>query len=72
MLAGAIFSGLAMVLTITIPMRVIFGLEKYITDHVLQSVARVILFTSIIVGYAYTTEFFMSWYSGIPAERGQF
>ena len=70
--AGAIFSGLAMVLTITIPMRVIFGLEKYITDHVLQSVARVILFTSIIVGYAYTTEFFMSWYSGIPAERGQF
>ena len=70
--AGAIFSGLAMVLTITIPMRVIFGLEKYITDHVLQSVARVILFTSIIVGYAYTTEFFMAWYSGLPPERGLF
>jgi len=70
--AGAIFSGLAMVLTITIPMRVIFGLEKYITDHVLQSVARVILFTSIIVGYAYVTEFFMAWYSGLPPERGLF
>ena len=70
--AGAIFSGLAMVLTITIPMRIIFGLEKYITDHVLQSVARVILFTSIIVGYAYVTEFFMAWYSGLPPERGLF
>ena len=70
--AGAIFSGLAMVLTIVIPMRIIFGLEHYITDHVLQSLARVILFTSIIVGYAYTSEFFIAWYSGVPYERGQF
>lgn len=70
--AGAIFSGLAMVLTIVIPMRVVFNLKHYITDHVLQSMARVILFTSVIVGYAYTTEFFIAWYSGNQFERGLF
>jgi molybdopterin-containing oxidoreductase family membrane subunit len=70
--AGAIFSGLAMVLTIVIPLRVVFGMEKYITPHVMQSMAKVILFTSIIVGYAYSTEFFIAWYSGVPYERAQF
>jgi molybdopterin-containing oxidoreductase family membrane subunit len=70
--AGAIFSGLAMVLTIVIPLRVVFDFKKYITDHVLQSLARVILFTSVIVGYAYGTEFFIAWYSGVPFERGLF
>ena len=70
--AGAIFSGLAMVLTIVIPLRTVFDLKKYITDHVLQSLARVILFTSIIVGYAYATEFFIAYYSGVPFERGLF
>lgn len=67
--AGAIFSGLAMVMTVLIPVRVVFGLEAYITDHVVQSVCRVIIFTSIIVGYAYATEFFIAWYSGSPFER---
>jgi len=70
--AGAIFSGLAMVLTISIPLRYVFNLQRYITNHVLQSLARVILFTSIIVGYAYTTEFFIAYYSGVPYERGIF
>ena len=70
--AGAIFSGLAMVLTIVIPMRVVFGWEKYITPHVMQSMAKVILFTSIIVGYAYASEFFIAWYSGNAFERGLF
>ena len=70
--AGAIFSGLAMVLTIVIPLRVVFDLKKYITDHVLQSMARVILFTSVIVGYAYATEFFIAYYSGVPFERALF
>jgi molybdopterin-containing oxidoreductase family membrane subunit len=70
--AGAIFSGLAMVLTIAIPLRAIFGWEKYITLHVMQSVAKVILFTSIIVGYAYATEFFIAFYSGNPFERALF
>ena len=70
--AGAIFSGLAMVLTIVIPLRAIFGWEKYITEHVMQSMARVILFTSVIVGYAYATEFFIAYYSGNQFERGLF
>jgi molybdopterin-containing oxidoreductase family membrane subunit len=70
--AGAIFSGLAMVLTISIPLRSLFGLQRYITEHVLQSLARVILFTSIIVAYAYTVEFFIAYYSGVPYERGIF
>ncbi len=70
--AGAIFSGLAMVMTVLIPMRTVFGLEEYITTHVIQSVCRVILFTSIIVGYAYGTEFFIGWYSGSPYERAIF
>ena len=70
--AGAIFSGLAMVLTIVIPLRVVFGLEHYITPHVMQSMARVILFTSVIVGYAYATEFFIAYYSGNQFERALF
>lgn len=70
--AGAIFSGLAMVLTIVIPLRVIFGWEKYITVHVMQSMARMILFTSVIVGYSYGTEFFIAWYSGVPFEKAIF
>jgi molybdopterin-containing oxidoreductase family membrane subunit len=70
--AGAIFSGLAMVLTIVIPLRTVFNLHHYITNHVLQSMARVILFTSIIVGYAYGVEFFIAYYSGNPFERGIF
>ena len=70
--AGAIFSGLAMVMTVLIPMRTVFGLEDYITTHVIQSVCRVIIFTSIVVGYTYATEFFIAWYSGSPYERAIF
>ena len=70
--AGAIFSGLAMVLTVLIPIRAVFGLQDYITNHVIQSVSKVIIFTSIIVGYAYATEFFIGYYSGSPYERAIF
>lgn len=70
--AGAIFSGLAMVLTIVIPLRAVFGFQHYITNHVLQSMAKVILFTSLIVGYAYAVEFFIAYYSGVPYERDLF
>ncbi len=70
--AGAIFSGLSMVMTVLIPMRTVFGLQDYITNHVIQSVCRVILFTSMIVGYAYASEFFIAWYSGSPYERAIF
>ncbi len=61
--AGAIHSGLAMVLTLTIPLRKIFNYEKIITMHVLESVAKTIVFTGIIVGFAYGTELFIAWYS---------
>jgi Ni/Fe-hydrogenase subunit HybB-like protein len=61
--AGAIHSGLAMVLTLMIPLRRIFGYEKIITVQVLESVAKTIIFTGLIVGFAYGTEFFIAWYS---------
>jgi len=70
--AGAIFSGMAMVLTVMIPVRRIFGLEDYITGYHFENMARFLLLTSLIVGYAYCTEFFMSWYGGVEAEQSSF
>ncbi len=66
--AGAIHSGLAMVLTLMIPLRKIFKYEKIITMHVLESVAKTIVLTGLIVGFAYGTEFFIAWYSQNPLE----
>jgi len=70
--AGAIFSGFAMVLTMMIPVRRIFGLEEYITDYHFENMSRFLLLTSIIVGYAYAAEYFMAWYSGVEAEQTAF
>ncbi|MEE8509002.1 MAG: NrfD/PsrC family molybdoenzyme membrane anchor subunit [Myxococcota bacterium] len=70
--AGAIFSGFAMVLTLMIPVRRIYGLENYITDYHLDNMARFLLFTSIIVGYAYVFEYFIAWYSGVEYEQTSF
>ena len=67
--AGAIFSGFAMVLTLMIPVRKLFGLEDVITIKHLECMAKVVLTTGMIVGYAYTTEFFAAWYSGNETER---
>jgi Ni/Fe-hydrogenase subunit HybB-like protein len=67
--AGAIFSGFAMVLTLMIPVRKLFGLEDLITTKHLDCMAKVILTTGMMVGYAYTTEFFTAWYSGDETER---
>ncbi|MGD8541660.1 MAG: polysulfide reductase NrfD [Desulfobacteraceae bacterium] len=61
--AGAIHSGLAMVLTLMIPLRHIFHYEKIITVDVLENVAKTIILTGMIVGFAYATEFFIAWYS---------
>ncbi|HSO66633.1 MAG TPA: NrfD/PsrC family molybdoenzyme membrane anchor subunit [Desulfatirhabdiaceae bacterium] len=61
--AGAIHSGLAMVLTLMIPLRKIFKYEAIITVHVLENVAKTIVFTGLIVGFAYGTELFIAWYS---------
>lgn len=67
--AGAIHSGLAMVLTLMIPLRKIFNYQAIITTHVLESVAKTIVFTGLIVGFAYGTEFFIAWYSHNPLEQ---
>jgi len=67
--AGAIFSGFAMVLTMMIPVRRIFGLEAYITDYHFDNMGKFILLTSLIVGYSYVMEFFIAWYSGNEFEQ---
>jgi Ni/Fe-hydrogenase subunit HybB-like protein len=62
--AGAIYSGFAMVLTLAIPMRVIYGLEDFITMRHLQNMAKVMLLTGLIVAYGYGMEAFIAWYGG--------
>src|SRR6266536_5080992 len=62
--AGAIYSGFAMVLMLAIPIRKIYGLEDFITLRHLQNSAKVMLATGLIVAYGYGFEAFMGWYSG--------
>ena len=62
--AGAIYSGFAMVVMLCIPIRKIYGLEGFITDTHLDNSAKVMLATGLIVGYGYIIEAFMGWYSG--------
>ncbi|MFN7981223.1 MAG: NrfD/PsrC family molybdoenzyme membrane anchor subunit [Vicinamibacterales bacterium] len=62
--AGAIYSGFAMVLTLAIPMRAVYGLEDFITSRHLQNMAKVMLLTGLIVAYGYGVEAFMAWYGG--------
>ncbi len=62
--AGAIFSGFAMVQTLVIPARQFFGLRDIITMRHLENMNKIILVTGSMVGYAYAIEFFISWYSG--------
>ena len=70
--AGAIFSGFAMVLTLLIPIRKWYGLEHIITIKHLENMAKIILLTGSMVGYAYGMEFFIAWYSGNPYETFAF
>jgi molybdopterin-containing oxidoreductase family membrane subunit len=70
--AGAIFSGLAMVMTIVIPIRKIFGLEAYFTERHFDAMCKLVLLTSMIVFYAYLTEYFIAWYSVEVPERAAF
>jgi Ni/Fe-hydrogenase subunit HybB-like protein len=70
--AGAILSGMAMVVTIVIPIRKIFRLEAYFTNLHFDRMAQLLILTSLIVGYAYATEYFMAWYSGELYERDVF
>lgn len=70
--AGAIFSGFAMVLTLMLITRKIFKLEQYITLAHIESMNKVILVTGTIVGVAYLTELFIAWYSGYLYEQFAF
>ncbi|MBI5015479.1 MAG: polysulfide reductase NrfD [Deltaproteobacteria bacterium] len=70
--AGAIHSGLAMVLVLLIPLRRIYGLEEIIDAETLEKIAKTLILTCLIVGYSYGVEFFLAWYSGEAAELGTF
>ena len=66
--AGAIFSGFGMVLTLLIPLRSLFKLEDIVTLRHVDLMCKVLLATGSIVGYAYGMEFFIAWYGGSPYE----
>ncbi len=67
--AGAIYSGFAMVLTLAIPMRRFYGMESLITMRHINNMAKIMLATGLMVGYGYAMELFFAWYSGSPHER---
>jgi molybdopterin-containing oxidoreductase family membrane subunit len=67
--AGAIFSGMGMVVTLLVILRKSMNLEKYITIRHLEMMNKVILLTSMFVGYSYLMEFFVAWYSDEPFEQ---
>jgi molybdopterin-containing oxidoreductase family membrane subunit len=70
--AGAIFSGFAMVLTLLIPSRIIFDLKNVITVRHVENMAKICLLTGSMVGYAYAMEFFIAWYSANDYESFAF
>ena len=70
--AGAIFSGFAMVATLTIPLRKAFGLQDFITEHHMENMAKVMLVTGMIVSYGYIMELFTAWYSANQFEQYAF
>ena len=70
--AGAIFSGFAMVMTLAIIARKAFGMEDFITIGHLEKMAKIIMVTGLMVGYAYSMEFFIAWYSGNSIEQESF
>ncbi|MGI9495395.1 MAG: NrfD/PsrC family molybdoenzyme membrane anchor subunit [Mariniblastus sp.] len=70
--AGAIFSGFAMVVTLLVPVRKLYGLENLITIRHLENMNKIIMATGMMVGTAYGIEFFIAWYSGVPYESYAF
>jgi Ni/Fe-hydrogenase subunit HybB-like protein len=67
--AGALFSGFAMVLTLAIPIRSVYGLQDFITPRHLDNMAKIMLATGLMVTYGYLMETFMAWYSGNGFEQ---
>ena len=70
--AGAIFSGFAMVLTLMIPLRFLFNLQHIIKQEHIHAMCKIMLATGMMVGLAYGSEFFIAWYSGNIYERFAF
>jgi molybdopterin-containing oxidoreductase family membrane subunit len=70
--AGAIFCGFAMVVLLAVPVRAWFGLQDLITIRHLENMNKIILATGLMVGYAYSIEFFIAWYSGNIYEQFAF
>lgn len=70
--AGAIFSGFAMVLTLMIVARKIYGMEDIMTNDHMEKMNIIILVTGTMVGFAYMMEFFIAWYSGVEYEKAIF
>ncbi|MBZ5667814.1 MAG: polysulfide reductase NrfD [Acidobacteriia bacterium] len=70
--AGAIYSGFGMVLTLMVPLRKLLKLEEIVTMRHIDLMCKVTLATGSIVGYAYAMEYFIAWYSGNPYERWTF
>ena len=66
--AGAIFSGFAMVVTLVLPLRYYYGLKNFITDQHLNNMGKLMLVTGMVVTYGYAMEFFMAWYGANPYE----
>ncbi len=67
--AGAVYSGFAMVLTLLIPLRAYYRLESVITMRHIHNCAKVMLATGLIVAYGYSMEIFIAWYSGVEYEQ---
>jgi Ni/Fe-hydrogenase subunit HybB-like protein len=67
--AGAVFAGFAMVITLAIPLRFLFGLQDFITQRHMENMAKVMLATGLIVVYGYGIELFIAWYSGSGFEQ---
>ena len=70
--AGAVFAGFAMVITLAIPLRYLFGLEDFITARHMENMGKVMLATGLIVVYGYAIEIFIGWYSGNQFEQYAF
>ena len=70
--AGAVFSGFGLVMTLMVLARELYGLKDLVTMRVLENMNKIMLVTGTMVGYAYGMEFFMAWYGGNPYERFAF
>ncbi|MEX2584873.1 MAG: NrfD/PsrC family molybdoenzyme membrane anchor subunit [Balneolaceae bacterium] len=70
--AGAVFSGFAMVLSLMIIARKMYGMEEIMTDDHMEKMNMILLVTGMMVGFAYMMEFFIAWYSGVEYEKAIF